>query len=54
MVVYGCHLPSITYPFKGNFKVQVVEDDLEELQEVMQILKDDMAISKNRMKKQAD
>ena len=54
MPLYGYHPPSITYPLKGKYKVQVVEDHLENQQEVFQILKDNLVISKNKMKQQAD
>jgi hypothetical protein len=54
MELYGYHPPSIASPLKGNSKVQVVEDHLEHWQEVLEILKDNMVISKNRMKQQAN
>jgi hypothetical protein len=35
-------------------KVQAVEDHIEHQQEVLQLLKDNLAIAQNRMKQQAD
>ena len=32
MALYGYHPPSITFPFKGKSKVQVVEDLLQRQQ----------------------
>ena len=52
--LYGYHPPSVTHPLKGHSKVQVVEYHLEHLKEVLQILKDNLVISKNRMKQQVD
>jgi hypothetical protein len=54
--IYGTlwyHPPFITSPLKGKPKVQVVEDHLEHQQEVLQILKGSLVISKNIMKQQA-
>ena len=53
MAFYGYHPPSITSPLKGHSKVQVVEDHLQHQQEVLQIVKDNMVTSKNKMKQQA-
>ena len=52
METYGYHMPSIISPLKGHSKVQVVEDRLQHQQEVLQILKDNMVTSKNKMKQQ--
>ena len=46
MALYGYQLPSITSPFRGKSKLQVIEDHLEHWQEVLQILKDNLVISK--------
>ena len=50
MEIYGYHPPSIKYPLKIKSKIKFVEDHLEHQQEVLQILKDDLTMSKNRMK----
>ena len=54
MELYGYHPPSITSPLKGHSKVQAVEDHLQQQQDVLQILKDNLVTSKNRMKEQVD
>ena len=54
MELYGHHPPSITSPLKGHSKVQVVEYHLQHQQEVLQILKDGLVTSQNRMKQQVD
>ena len=54
MVIYGYHPPSITSHLKGKSKVQAVEEHIEHQQEVIQFLKENMAIEQNRMKQQAD
>ena len=53
MALYGYHPPSITSPLKGKSKVQAVEDHIEHQQKVLKILKNNLAISQNRMKQQA-
>ena len=53
MALYGYQPPSITSPLKGHSKVQVVEDHLQHHQEVLQILKDNLVTSQNKMKQQA-
>ena len=53
MELYGYHPPSITSPLKGHSKVQAMEDHLQHQQEVLQILKDNLVTSKNRMKHKA-
>jgi hypothetical protein len=53
MALYGYQPPSITSPLKGYSKVQAVEDHLQHQQEVLQILKDNLVTSQNRMKQQA-
>ena len=54
MELYGYHPPYITYLFKGKHKVQVLEGHIEHQQAVLQILKDNLVISKNKMKQQAN
>ena len=54
MALYGYHHPYITSPLKGKSKVQAVEEHLEHQQEVLQLLKDNLAMAKKRMKQQAD
>ena len=54
MALYGYYTPSITSPLKGHSKVQVVEDHQQHQQEILQILKDNLVTSQNKMKQQAD
>ena len=54
MALYGYHPPSMTSPLKGKSKVQVVEYHLEHHQEFIQLMKDNLAMEKNRMKQKAD
>ena len=54
MELYGYHPPYIASPLKGHSKFQVIEYHLEHQQEVLQILKDSLVKSKNRMKQQVD
>ena len=54
MELYGYQPPSITSPLKGHSKVQAVEDHLQHQHEVIQILKDNLVTSQNRMKQQED
>ena len=54
MELDGYFPPSITSPLKGHSKVQAMEDHLEHQQNVLHILKDNLVISKNRIKQQAD
>ena len=51
---YRYHPPSITSPLKGNTKVQVVEDYIENQQKVMKLLKYNLVMAQNRMKQQED
>jgi hypothetical protein len=54
MSLYGyCH-SSITLSLIGKEKVQAVEDHIENQQEVLQLLKENLAIAKNRTKQQAN
>jgi hypothetical protein len=54
MALYGYQPPSITSSLKEKSKVQAVEDHIENQQQVLQILKDNLTMSQNRMKQQAD
>jgi hypothetical protein len=54
MELYGYHPPSITSSLKEKYKVQAVEDHIENQQQVLQILKDNLNMAQNRMKQQAD
>ena len=53
MALYGYHPPSITSFLRENSKVQAVEDHIENLQEFLQLLKDNLNLAQNRMKHQA-
>jgi hypothetical protein len=53
MELYGYHTPSIKSPLRGKMKVQVVEEHMEQQEEVLQLLKDNLAISHNWMKKKS-
>ena len=53
MEIYGYRPPFITSPLKGQSKVQAMEYHLEHYQDILQILKDNLVISKNMMKQQA-
>jgi hypothetical protein len=52
MELYGYHPPSITSPLTGKEKVQAMEDHIEHQQEVLQLFKDNLVITQNRMKQQ--
>ena len=54
MALCGYQTPSITSPLKGHSKVQAVEDHLQHQQEILNILKDNVVTSQNRMKQQVD
>jgi hypothetical protein len=54
MVLYGYHPPFITYSLKEKSKVQEVEAHIELQQQVLQILKDNLAMAQNHMKQQED
>ena len=54
MEPHGYQYPFITYPLRGKYKVQAMEDHIEHQQEVLQLLKDNLTISQNRTKKQVD
>jgi hypothetical protein len=51
MALYGYHPPSITSPLIRKAKVQEVDEHIEHQQKVLQLLKDKLAIAKNRMKR---
>jgi hypothetical protein len=44
MALYGYYPPSITSPLRGKAKVQVVEDNIERQEEIIQLLKENLAI----------
>ena len=50
MALNRYHSPSIASPLKVHSKPQAMEDHLKNHQEVLQILKDNMATSRNMMK----
>ena len=50
MALYGYHPLSITYYLRESSKVQAVEDHMENQQQVLQILKDNLSLTQNRMK----
>ena len=54
MALYGYHPRSITSYLKENSKAQTVEDHIEHQQEVLQLLKDNLNLAQNQMKRQAD
>ena len=45
MPLYGYHPPSITSPLRGKAKVQAVEEHIQNQEEVVQLLKNNLAIS---------
>lgn len=53
MAVYGYNLPSITSPLKETIKAQVVEDQIQHQQEVLKLLKENLVMTKDRMKNQS-
>ena len=53
MALYGYHAPSITSSLRKNSKVQAVEDNTENQQQVLQLLKDNLNLAQNRMKQHA-
>ena len=54
MELYRYQPPSITSPLKGKPNLQFVDDHLEHQQEVLDIPKDNLAMSKNMIKQQAN
>ena len=53
MALYGYHPPSITYSLKEKSKVEEVEDHIEHQQQVLQLLKENLTMAQNCMKRQA-
>lgn len=54
MVLYGYHPPSITSSLRYQSKVQAVKEHIKHQQQVLQLLKDNLTLAKNRMKEQVD
>ena len=54
MELYGYHPPSITSSLRYQYKVQEVEEHIENQQQVLQLLKDNLTLVQNQMKQQAD
>ena len=52
MALYSYHPPSITSSLRYS-KVQAVEDHMEHQQQFLQLLKDNLNLTQNRMKQQA-
>jgi len=52
MALGGYHPPSITSSLRENYKVQVVEHHIELQQQVPKLLKDNLTLAHNRIKKQ--
>jgi len=50
MALYGYHPPSIMSPLKGKSKVKAMEVHIEHQQDILKLLKDNLAITQNRMK----
>jgi hypothetical protein len=51
MELYGYQPPYITSYLRENSKVQAVEHDIEHQQQVLQLLKDNLVLAQNRMKR---
>ena len=54
MALYGYHPLSITTSLRENSKVQAMEYHIEHQKQVLQLLKDNLTLSQNRMKEQVD
>ena len=54
ITLYGYHPPSITYSLRDSSKDQGVEDHMKHQQQVLQLLKDNINLTQNWMKQQAD
>ena len=54
MALYGYHPPSITSYLRENYKVQGMEYHIDRQQQVLQLLRDNLNLSQNQMKQQAD
>ena len=50
MALYGDHPQPITSSLRENSKVKVVEYHMEHQQQVLQLLKDNLNLTQNRMK----
>jgi hypothetical protein len=53
MEIYDYNPPSITPPLRGKEKVKEMEEHIDQQQGVLQLLIDNLDITKNRMKQQA-
>ena len=53
MALYGYHSPSITFSLRDFSKVQALEYHMKHQQKFLQLLKDNLNLSKNWMKQQA-
>jgi len=51
MELYGYQPPSITSYLRENSKVQAVEDHIKHQQQVLQLLKNNLTLVQNRMKR---
>ena len=54
IALYGYHPLFITSYLRENCKVQAVKYHIEHQQEFLQLLKDNLNLAQNRMKRQAD
>ena len=54
MALYGYHPLFIKSLLRGKYNVQAVQDHIEHRYEVLQLLKDNLDISQNRMKQEVD
>ena len=54
MEFYRYKPPSITSYLRESSKVQAMEHHIEHQQQVLQLLKDNLTLAQNRMKRQAD
>jgi len=52
MALYGYHPPSIASYLREYSKVQELEHHIEHEQQVLQLLKDKLTLTQNRMKQQ--
>ena len=53
MALYEYHPPSIISSLRDQSKVKVVEENIENHQQVLQLLKDNLTLAHNQMKQQA-
>ena len=54
MALYGYHTPSITSSLRDQSNVQTVEEQIENQQQDLQLLKDNLTLAHNQMKQQED